>query len=41
MDKVYNGGFTPEFSVSVLIETIALVRDFVYETMKYENKKQN
>ena len=27
MDKVYNGGFSPEFSVSLLKEFIALVRD--------------
>ena len=31
MNKVYNGGFSPEFSVSMLKETIALVRDYVSE----------
>ena len=30
MDEVYNGGFAPEFSVSMLKETIALVRDFAF-----------
>ena len=34
MNEVYNGGFAPEFSVSMLKETIALVRDNVYETRK-------
>ena len=33
-NKVYNGGFAPEFSVSMLKETIALIRDYVYETRK-------
>ena len=32
MNEVYNGGFAPEFSVSMLKETIALVRDYVSET---------
>ena len=32
MNEVYNGGFAPEFSVSVLKETIALVR----YSIKYE-----
>ena len=31
MNEVYNGGFSPEFSVSMLKETIALVRDYVSE----------
>ena len=34
MNEFYNGGFTPEFSVSMLKETIALVRDYVSETRK-------
>ena len=34
MNEFYNGGFTPEFSVSMLKETIALVRDHVSETRK-------
>ena len=34
MSEVYNGGFAPEFSVSMLKETIALIRDYVYETRK-------
>ena len=29
MNKVYNGGFSPELSVSMLKETIALVWDYV------------
>ena len=32
MNEVYNGGLAPEFSVSMLKETIALVRDYVSET---------
>ena len=32
LNKVYNGGFSPEFSVSLLKEIIALVGDYVYET---------
>ena len=32
MKKVYNGGFAPEFSVSMSKETIVLVRDYVSET---------
>ena len=32
MNEVYNGGFAPEFSVSMLKGTIALVWDYVYET---------
>ena len=28
MNEVYNGGFAPESSVSMLKETIALVRDY-------------
>ena len=34
MNKVYNGGFAPEFSVSMLKEVIALVRDYVSEMRK-------
>ena len=34
MIEVYNGGFTSEFSVSVLKEMITLVQDYIYETMK-------
>ena len=34
MNEVYNGGFAPEFSVSMLKETIALVKDYVTETRK-------
>ena len=34
MNKFYNGGFAPEFSVSMLKEIIALVRDYVSETRK-------
>ena len=34
MSKLYNGGFAPEFSVSILKELIALVRDYASETRK-------
>ena len=34
MKQFYNGGFAPEFSVSVLKKTIALVQDYVSETRK-------
>ena len=34
MNEIYNGGFAPDFSVSMLKETIALVRDYVSETRK-------
>ena len=34
MNEFYNGGFSPEFSVSVFKEIIALVRDYVSETRK-------
>ena len=34
MNEVYNGGFFPEFSVSMSKEIIALVWEYVYETRK-------
>ena len=34
MNEFYNGGFSPEFSVSMLKEIIALVQDYVSETRK-------
>ena len=34
MNEVYNGKFVPEFSVSMLKETISLVRDYAYKTRK-------
>ena len=34
MNEIYNGGFAPEFSVSILKETIALIWDYVCETRK-------
>ena len=34
MNEVYNGGFAPEFSVSMLKETIVLVQDYVSENRK-------
>ena len=34
MNEVYNGGLAPEYSVSMLEEIIALVRDYVFETRK-------
>ena len=38
MNEVYNGGFAPEFSVSMLKETISLVWDYIYETRKQKAK---
>ena len=38
MNQFYNGGFVPEFSVSMLKETVALVRDYVSETRKQKAK---
>ena len=41
INKVYNGGFVPEFSVSMSKEIIALIWDYIYETRKKnKNKKQ-
>ena len=40
MNKVYNGGFAPEYSVSILKEIIALVRDYVSGTRKYKTIKE-
>ena len=34
MNEICNGGFAPDFSVSMLDETITLVWDYVSETMK-------
>ena len=34
MIEFYNGGFAPEFSVSLLKENIALVWDYLFETRK-------
>ena len=34
MYEFYNGGFAPEFSISMLKEIIVLVRDYVSETRK-------
>ena len=34
MKEFYNGGFLPGFSVSMLKESIAIVRDYVSETRK-------
>ena len=34
MNKVYNDGFVPEFSFSVLKETNVLFQDYVSETRK-------
>ena len=34
MNEFYNGGFAPEFSVSMLKETIRLIRDYVSVTRK-------
>ena len=38
MNEFYNGGFAPEFSVSMLKETIALVGDYMSETRKQAAK---
>ena len=38
MKEFYNGGFAPEFSVSMLKETIAQVRDYVSATKEKEGK---
>ena len=34
MNEIYDGGFAPEFSVLMLKESMALVRDYVSETRK-------
>ena len=34
MNEIYDGGFVPEFSVLMLKESMALVRDYVSETRK-------
>ena len=34
MNEFYNGGFSPEFSISLFKEIIALVRDYASETRK-------
>ena len=34
INEVFNGGFAPEFRVSMLKETIALVRDYLSKTRK-------
>ena len=39
-NEVYNGGFSPEFSVWMLKEIIALVWEYVYETRKLNSRKQ-
>ena len=38
MNEFYNCGFAPEFSVSMLKETIALVGDYMSETRKKAEK---
>ena len=38
MNEIYNGGFASGFSVSMLKEIIALVRDYVSETSKEKAK---
>ena len=38
MNKFCNSGFAPEFSVSMIKETIALDRDYVSETRKKQAK---
>ena len=34
MNKIYDGGFSPVFNISMLKEIIALVWEYVYETTK-------
>ena len=38
VNEVYNGGFAPEFRVSMIKETIALVGDYVFETREWKAK---
>ena len=38
MNKVYNRGFAPEFSISMPKKTIALVRDYPHEAGKQKAK---
>ena len=38
MNKVYNGRFAPNFSVSILTETSARILSYVYETRYHGNK---
>ena len=38
MNKVYNGRFAPNFSVSVLTETSSRILNYVYETRYHGNK---
>ena len=38
MNEFYNGRFGPELSVSMIKETIALVRDYISETRKQKPK---
>ena len=38
MNEIYNGGFAPEFSISMLKEIITLVRENVYENSKQKAK---
>ena len=38
MNEVFNGGFAPEFNVSMSKKTIAVVRDYVSETRKEKAK---
>ena len=38
MNKVYNDESTPDFSVSMLKETISLLRDYIHETRKEKTK---
>ena len=37
-NEIYNGGFAPEFSISMLKEIITLVRENVYENSKQKAK---
>ena len=38
LNKVYNAGFTPDFCVSMLKETIVLIRAYAYQTRKEKAK---
>ena len=38
LNEVSNDRFVPEFNVSILKETIALVQDYVSETRKWKTK---
>ena len=40
MNEVYNGGFAPEYNLSILKDTIALFQDYVYGSKNQEIKSK-